>query len=116
MQIKRAEIDIFQDASHFFYLRGDVVPFFFLSAGFGSKGDLDSSNIFTVIIVRTDDGAFGVCVDEVIAQQQIVIKKLGDEIDINGVIGAAILGDGRPAFIVDLLDLFGSSLMGVKAA
>jgi two-component system chemotaxis sensor kinase CheA len=45
-------------------------------------------------------------VDEVIGQQQIVIKKLGDEImGIPGVLGGAVLSNGEPALILDLTAL-----------
>ncbi len=42
-------------------------------------------------------------VDEILGQQQVVIKNLGDsQPPIRGVSGGAILGDGRVALIVDV--------------
>jgi two-component system chemotaxis sensor kinase CheA len=46
-------------------------------------------------------------VDEILGQQQVVIKSLGHRIGrIKGVSGAAILGDGRVALILDVGGLF----------
>ena len=45
-------------------------------------------------------------VDEIIGQQQVVIKSLGQGVNsIRGVSGGAILGDGRIALIIDVRGL-----------
>ena len=45
-------------------------------------------------------------VDEILGQQQAVIKSLGKALtNIPGVAGGAILGDGRVGFILDTVDL-----------
>jgi len=50
---------------------------------------------------------FGICVDDVLMQQQIVIKTIGDDIkNKEGFMGAAIMGDGKPAFILDVYEIF----------
>jgi two-component system chemotaxis sensor kinase CheA len=59
-----------------------------------------------VIIAKSKQGLIAVAVDDIIQQQQVVIKKLGKEIkDQKGFMGSSILGDGKPAFIVDIDDL-----------
>ena len=41
--------------------------------------------------------------DDILHQQQVVIKKLGEEIiSKKGFMGSSILGDGMPALILDL--------------
>jgi len=46
-----------------------------------------------------------------------VIKKLGDEIRVQkGLAGSAILGDGKPALILDLNELMESYSTGFKGA
>jgi len=45
-------------------------------------------------------------VDEIIGEQEIVIKSLGSYIgDVRGLSGATILGDGRVSLIVDVPSL-----------
>lgn len=59
-----------------------------------------------VIIAKSKEGLLAVAVDDIIQQQQVVIKKLGNEIkDQKGFMGSSILGDGKPAFIIDIDDL-----------
>ena len=59
-----------------------------------------------MIIAKSKQGLIAVAVDDIIQQQQVVIKKLGKEIkDQKGFMGSSILGDGKPAFIVDIDDL-----------
>ena len=44
--------------------------------------------------------------DEIVGQQQVVIKSLGDDLaGLKGVSGSTILGDGQPALILDVAEL-----------
>ena len=59
-----------------------------------------------LMIVEADDAPLGLIVDELLAQQQIVVKSLETNFGrIEGLAGATILGDGRVAFIVDIVAL-----------
>ena len=50
---------------------------------------------------------FGVAVEDIIAQQQIVIKNLGRDLSQEkGIMGSAIMGDGKPLVIIDLFEIF----------
>jgi two-component system chemotaxis sensor kinase CheA len=54
-------------------------------------------------------------VDDIINQQQIVIKKLGEDVrGQKGIIGSAIMADGMPSLILDLLELFKDDLKASK--
>jgi two-component system chemotaxis sensor kinase CheA len=87
-------------------LRGDTLSLFRLSDILKRKSDITDSSKGTILIVRNHKGVFSVMVDDIIRQQQVVIKKIGDEIkNRKGLMGSAILGDGKPALIVDLTDL-----------
>lgn len=56
----------------------------------------------TVVIVSHGDRTFGLVVDELIGQQEVVIKSLGRYLSgIQGIAGATILGNGTVALIVD---------------
>lgn len=57
----------------------------------------------TVVIVKKGDKLAGLVVDNLMGQQEIVIKSLGKYINIDKVIsGATILGDGEIALILDV--------------
>jgi two-component system chemotaxis sensor kinase CheA len=59
-----------------------------------------------VVIVEHECGRAALLVDELIGQQQVVIKSLETNFRrVEGVLGATILGDGRAALILDLAGL-----------
>jgi two-component system chemotaxis sensor kinase CheA len=67
------------------------------------------------IIVNSEERHFAILVDDILHQQQVVIKKLGAEIkNQKGFMGSSILGDGRPAFILDLIELFSGTMRKKK--
>jgi len=70
----------------------------------GKKNKVTSDQI--AIIVRVHGQPFAALVDEVIGQHQVVIKKLGSEMqNLSGYSGSSILGDGKPALILELSEL-----------
>lgn len=55
-----------------------------------------------VVIVHTgDEGRVGVVVDELLRKEDLVAKPLSGEMQVSGLSGTAILGDGRVTLIVD---------------
>ena len=61
----------------------------------------DPENL-TVVIVKRGEQMAGLVVDNLVGQQEIVIKSLGKYINGNKLIsGATILGDGEVALIID---------------
>jgi two-component system chemotaxis sensor kinase CheA len=56
-----------------------------------------------VVAVHTNNRQIGLIVDGLVGEQEIVIKPLGQLVgDVAGISGAAILGDGSVALIVDV--------------
>ena len=56
--------------------------------------------------MRSGTHPYAIIVDEIVGRQQVVIKKLGDELaNVKGMSGGAILGDGCAAVILDLNEL-----------
>ena len=91
-------------------LRGENLPVFRLSKYLGkNKKIAEGKSEKIAIIVRNGPKPFAAMVDDIIGQHQVVIKKLGNEIqEIKGYSGSAILGDGKPALILELSDLLSS--------
>ncbi len=90
-----------------FSLRGETMPLFRLSRLLSfNKSPIKPVNQCIAIVVRTSIKPFAVLVDDIIGQNQVVIKKLGAEhTNLKGFGGSAILGDGKPALILELGDL-----------
>lgn len=82
-------------------LRDEVLPILDLAETLGFKRS-EHGDIFSVIVIESQDEKIGLIVDDLIGQQEIVIKSLADILgDINGIGGATILGDGQVALILD---------------
>lgn len=87
-------------------LRGEIIPA--LQLGKVLRRGSVEREIHTQIgiVVRGKRGAYAIAVDDIINQQQVVIKKIGAEIrERKGFMGSSILGDGKPAFILDLNEI-----------
>jgi two-component system chemotaxis sensor kinase CheA len=96
-------------------LRGEVIPLFKISKALQRNIVEKPLHEQIAIIVNNEDKSFAVLVDDILHQQQVVIKKLGSEIkNQKGFMGSSILGDGRPAFILDLVELFDGSMKKKK--
>lgn len=97
-------------------IRGEVIPMFKVSTALQRTGKERPIHEQIAIIVNSEERNFAVLVDDILHQQQVVIKKLGDEIkNQKGFMGSSILGDGRPAFILDLMELFAGSMKKKKS-
>ncbi|KAA0686517.1 chemotaxis protein CheA [Azospirillum brasilense] len=87
--------------------RGEYVRLVYLHQLFGIPGAVADPTHALVVLVETEDGArLGLVVDEVLGQQQVVIKSLEANFRrLDGVAAATILGDGRVALILDVAGL-----------
>jgi two-component system chemotaxis sensor kinase CheA len=93
-------------------LRNENIPLYGLSKIMGHNGN--PGNDQSILIVRPDSGPFGIVVDEILTRAQVVVKNLNTELRIvKGATGTTILGDGKPAFIIDLVEIT-KSQSGVK--
>lgn len=83
-------------------LRGTVIPLIRLNEVLDNESTKSPDENLLVIIVKKGDKLAGLVVDEVMGQQEIVIKSLGKYINKQKIIsGATILGDGEIALILD---------------
>ena len=115
LQIDGARVNNLAGGSDVYSLREEYIPILRLDRLFGLRqGDavLDGS---LLVVIESEGQKIGVVVDELLAQQQVVIKSLEDNyIRVLGVSGATILGDGNVAMILDAVGL--SSLAGKDIA
>ncbi|MGA2286826.1 chemotaxis protein CheA [Bradyrhizobium sp.] len=85
-------------------LRGEYVPLIPLYRCFSISGAIKDPCRGIVIIVESENaGRIGVMVDDLLGQQQVVVKSLESNYgSVDGVSGATILGNGRVALILDI--------------
>jgi two-component system chemotaxis sensor kinase CheA len=87
-------------------VRGEVLPLFKLSQVLGYPDSNLQRDTFPVVVVGLSERRIGFIVDELLGEQEIVIKSLGDYIgQIPGLAGATIMGDGRVSLILDVRGL-----------
>lgn len=85
------------------HLRGAVIPLIRLSEVLGVESKKSEEDNLVVVIVKKGDKMAGLVIDELIGQQEIVIKSLGKYIkQCRFISGATILGDGEIALILDV--------------
>lgn len=86
--------------NHLANVRGETIPYVRLSEHFEMQ--TERPGIEQIMVVETEDGRFGLVVDEVLGNHQTVIKSLGRLYrDVQMVSGATILGNGTVALILD---------------
>lgn len=88
--------------------RGKVLPIVNLSSVFPSQHQSDgaSGDETVLVVVRTGGQLIGIAVDTLIGEQEVVIKSLGSYFgQVAGISGAALMGDGGIALIIDVAGL-----------
>jgi two-component system, chemotaxis family, sensor kinase CheA len=87
----------------FYTLRGAHIPIIRFDHVFGVRPDYSDLANTLLVVVEGDGQRVGVVVDELLGQQQVVIKNLESNFKrVEGVAGATILGDGTIALILDV--------------
>ncbi len=103
LQMQSEKISSITGQSEFYSLRDEYIPIIRVNQLFGmSKGHAELNNGL-LIVVEADGQQVGLFVDELLGQQQVVIKSLETNFrQIQGISGATILGDGTVALIIDV--------------
>ena len=83
-------------------IRDDYVKLIHLQKIFNTASCGDSSGSLVILVEVEGAERIGFVVDEIVGQQQVVIKGLEENFDsVEGIAGATILGDGNVALILD---------------
>ncbi|HWX81859.1 MAG TPA: chemotaxis protein CheA [Steroidobacteraceae bacterium] len=105
IQVGRERVNTLAGRTEVFRLRDEYLPVIKLCDQFGVEPDSRSATDGLLVVVEADGKRAGVLVDELLAQQQVVIKSLESNFKpVSGIAGATILGDGTVALIIDVPD------------
>lgn len=103
------QIKSVQEREHILNLRGELYTLVSLSEMFNISDGVKDPTQGMVLITQAEDRQVGLVLDELLGQQQVVIKSLGERFkSITGITGGAILGDGTIGLILEpagLLDV-----------
>ncbi|MGF1546079.1 MAG: chemotaxis protein CheA [Thiotrichales bacterium] len=113
IQIKTESIKRVSNQIELYRLRDEYIPIIRLGDLFGIEPHAKRLEDGLLVVVQVDRRRVGLFVDELLGQQQVVIKSLETNFrKIEGLSGATILGDGTVAVILDVSALARSHLYG----
>ncbi len=111
LQISSSEISSIAGKMELYRLREDYIPIIRLHDVFSIEPDNRSLEDGLLVVVESEGQKAGLFVDDLLAQQQVVIKSLETNYrKVGGIAGATILGDGTVAMILDITGLLEMSL------
>jgi two-component system chemotaxis sensor kinase CheA len=115
LQMKPEQISSVAGESELYYLRDEYIPIIRVDNLFGGGSSRSELKNGLLMVVESDGKRFGLFVDELLGQQQVVIKSLETNFrQVHGISGATILGDGTVALIIDVPGLIQRHLNDCK--
>jgi two-component system chemotaxis sensor kinase CheA len=118
LQIDEAKVSNVAGGIDVYSLGKEYIPILRLDRLFGLRQEIGVLKDSLLVVIESEGQKLGVVVDELLAQQQVVIKSLEENyLRVLGVSGATILGDGTVAMIVDavgLSNLAGKDIVAAK--
>jgi len=111
IQCSRADFGRAPSGAKVLRVRGEYVQVVDLANRFQMMSEADLGNRFVVLCEAEGGVKIALIVDDIIGQQQVVIKSLEENFEsIDGIAGGTILGDGNVALIVDVQGLKATKL------
>jgi two-component system chemotaxis sensor kinase CheA len=116
MQLKKEQVSRLAGRAEVISFRGDYLPIIRLHETFGVEPRSRELHEGLIVVAEGDGRRVGLFVDDLLGQQQVVIKSLETNYGrIDGVSGATILGDGSVSLILDLPGLIRAASMSYAA-
>lgn len=114
IQIHRSSLNHVTGSQYVMQLRDEYIPIVRLDKIFGLREEKDVVDEMMLVVVEGDNEKIGIVVDDLLGQQQVVIKSLEQNYQkVSGISGATILGDGTVALIIDISSI-GKNIVPVK--
>ena len=115
IQVKPELLSTIGGNAEVFRLRDEYLPVIRLYEHFDIEPDSRSAEDGLLVVVEADGTRVGLLVDDLLAQQQVVIKSLESNFKpVQGLAGATILGDGAIALIIDVPGLIRSARQNTR--
>ncbi len=106
IQCSRAPFERVPSGGRVMQVRGEYIQVIDLAQRFEMPTEIADENRFVVLCESEGDSKLALVVDDIIGQQQVVIKSLEENFEqVDGIAGGTILGDGTVALIVDVQGL-----------
>lgn len=106
LQPRAEQVKSLAAQGHVIKVRNEYVPLAELAQMFGIPGESSGPSDGILVLMEAEGRKIAARVDELVGQQQVVIKSLETNYRrVRGISGATILGDGRVALILDVAGL-----------
>jgi two-component system chemotaxis sensor kinase CheA len=106
IQLEKSMLNNITGNQYVMQLRDDYIPILCLQDVFNTGAENKELEGAMLVVVEGDNEKIGIVVDELLGQQQVVIKSLEQNYEkVDSISGATILGDGTVALIVDVSEL-----------
>jgi two-component system chemotaxis sensor kinase CheA len=106
IQCSRASFERVPSGGKVLQVRGEYVQVIDLAQRFELTTTVEEDNRFVVLCEAEGSAKVALIADDIIGQQQVVIKSLEENFErVEGIAGGTILGDGNVALIVDVQGL-----------
>jgi two-component system, chemotaxis family, sensor kinase CheA len=116
LQLKPGGVNRIAGNQEVFWFRDGYVPVVRLHEVFGVRSRAAELHEGLIMVVEGDGRRVGLFVDDLLGQQQVVIKSLETNFRrVDGVSGATILGDGAVALILDVPGLIRAAMVRAAA-
>ena len=116
MQLKVSNVSRLSSRGEVFSFRGDYLPIIRLHDLYGVEPRTRNLNEGLVVVAEGEGRRVGLFVDDLLGQQQVVIKSLEANYGhVEGVSGATILGDGSVALILDVAGIIRAASLRAAA-
>jgi two-component system chemotaxis sensor kinase CheA len=103
LQVKEQLVNRVSGDMVLYRLREDNVPIIPIYSLFNIPAETKEISNALLVVVEADGQKVGLMVDDLLAQQQVVVKSLNENYQqVDGISGATILGDGSVAMILDI--------------
>jgi two-component system chemotaxis sensor kinase CheA len=106
IQLQKRSLNHVTGSQYVMKLRDEYIPIVRLDELFNLRASDDEFENPMLVVVEGDNEKIGIVVDDLLGQQQVVIKSLEQNYKrVTGISGATILGDGTVALIIDVSDV-----------
>lgn len=105
IELDHSKINVIANQSKTIYIRGEVIPLVHLSDIF--ETEVRTGDTEMVMIIENSGKSIALVVNELLGQQQVVIKNLSPYLGkVEGISAATIMSDGSVGLIIDPVEIF----------
>jgi two-component system chemotaxis sensor kinase CheA len=109
----RKDVNSIEEQGEVVCVRGEYIPLIRLHRTLDIPGNKQNPCEAIVVVTHHDNKKYGFMVDELLGEQQVVLKNLGSATPkVSAIAGGTIMGDGRVALVLDVVGVIATADRG----